>query len=180
MDVADVALRDITPLRLVVLVKRLEISDGLFLLVQVLSSFAKLFRVILSLLVVPTRLLRLQLDNFPGVEVGEHAAFTDGDLDIVEAYLEAAESVKSNELARRAGALKLVRPLNLLAEDMPVAHTENLGAEGAVLVAIFVEEEPDATLGIFRLHLRSSNGHSESSSEMPTDVDGGVLVTDNA
>ncbi len=82
-----------SPICLDVLVKRLEVSDGLFLLVQALSSFAKLFHIPLRILLVLTRSLRLQLDNLPGVEVGEHATFTNGDLDFVEAPLEATGSV---------------------------------------------------------------------------------------
>ena len=37
---------------------------------------------------------------------------------------------------------------------MRVTDTENLGARVAVFVAIFVEEEPDATLGIIYLSPR--------------------------
>ena len=62
---------------------------------------------------------------------------------------------------------------------MAVTNTENLGAGVAALVANFVEEEPDATLDIIDLTLRSSNRHSESSSEMTTDMDGGIVVADN-
>ena len=63
---------------------------------------------------------------------------------------------------------------------MTVTNTENLGAGVAAHVATFVEEEPDTTLGIIHLTLRGSNGHSESSSEMTTDMDGGVVVADDA
>jgi hypothetical protein len=48
-----------------------------------------------------------------------------------------------------------------------------------VLVATFVEEEADATLGIIHLPLRGSNGYSKSSSEMTTEMDGGVFLADN-
>ena len=148
------------------------------LLIQFLSSFARLSRVLLRVL---ARSLHLQLNNLPGVEVGEHPVVTDGDLDLVEAPLKATKSVNSNVLARCASALELVRPLNLLAENMAVTNTENLGACVAALVATFVEEEPDATLGII-IHLppRGSNGHSESSSEMTTNMDVGVVVAVNA
>ena len=104
---------------------------------------------------------------------------TDADLDLIEAPLEATESVKSNVLARCAGPLELVRPLNLLTENMAVTNTENLRAGLAALVATFMEEA-DATLGIIHLPLRGSNVHSESSSEMTTDMDGGIIVADNA
>ena len=51
----------------------------------------------------------------------------------------------------------------------------------SVLVVTFVEEEPDATLGIItHLPPRSSNRHSESSSEMTTHMNVGVVVSDNA
>jgi len=153
VDVTDVAELDITPLRLDVVVELLELGDGLFLLIQILSSFVKLSRVLLRLLFVLARPLRLQLNNLPGVEVGEHPVVTDADLDLVEAPLEATESVNSNVLARCAGPLELVRPLNLLAENMAVTNTENLRAGLAVLVATFVEEEADATLGIIHLSL---------------------------
>ena len=47
------------------------------------------------------------------------------------------------------------------------------------LVATFVKEEADATLGITHLPLRGSNGYSKSSSEMTTEMDGGVFLADN-
>ena len=131
MEVADVAEVGIDPLQHVV-VELLEISDGLFLLIQPLSSFAKLFG--------------LQFNYLPGIEDGEHNVVTDGSLDLVEALLEATESVNSNVQAICAGALELVHPLSLLVEDMAVRNTKNLGAGVAVLVATLVEEEPDALL----------------------------------
>ena len=103
----------------------------------------------------------------------------DADLDLVEVPLEAKECVNSNVLARRAGLLELVRPLTLLAENMVVTDAETLGAGHAILVATFVEEEPDATLGNIHFPLFGRNGHSEGGSKVTTDMDGGVVVADN-
>jgi hypothetical protein len=175
----DVAELDITPLHLDVVVELLKLGDGLFLLIQILSSFVKLSRVLLPLLFVLARPLHLQLNNLPGVEVGEHPVVTDADLDLIEAPQEATESINSNVLAKCTGPLELIHPLNLLAENVAVTNTENLRAGLAMLVATFMEEEADATLGIIHLPLRGSDVHSESSSEMTTDMDGGVIVADN-
>ena len=62
---------------------------------------------------------------------------------------------------------------------MAVTNAEHLGAGHAVLVATFVEEEPDATLGNIHFPLFGRNGHSEGSSKVATDMDGGVVVADN-
>ena len=176
---ANVAQPDVPPLRLDALIEGLETSDGLFLLVQVLSSFAKLFRVLLRVFLVLIRPLRLQRYNLPGVEVSEHATFTNCDLDVVDAPLEATESIQPNELARCASALELICPLTLLAEDVPVADTQNPGAGDAVLVTVFVEEEPDAALSILLLPLLRSDWHTEDGSEVATHVDGWVIGSDN-
>jgi len=175
MDMTDVTVHDITPLCLDVFVKRFELDDGLSMLIQTLSSFAKLSRV----LFVVARPLRLQPINRPGVDLGAVPVFTDEDLDLVETSLESTESVDSHVLARCTGPLELVHFLSLLAENMVATNTENLGAGHAVLVATFVEEEADATLGIIHLPLRGSNRHSKNSSEMTTDMDCGVLPADN-
>jgi hypothetical protein len=95
---SDVAELGITSLRLDVVVELLELGDGLCLLIQILSSFMKLSRVLRVLFVV-ARPLRLQLKNLPGVEVGEHPVVTDAGLDLGETPLEATESVNSNMLA---------------------------------------------------------------------------------
>lgn len=96
----------------------------------------------------------------------------------MEASLETMDSVNSNILVRFTGVLKC--PLGPLAEDMPVADTKNLGAGVAVLIMYFMEIKPKATMDIIRLPLHSSNWHSQSSGEMMTDIDGRVVVRDNA
>jgi hypothetical protein len=164
---ANVAELDITPLRLDVIVELLEISDGLLLLIQTLSSSAKLSRV----LACPRC---LQPNNLPGVDFGINPVASDRALDLIEAPLEATVSVNSNVLVRMMLTPELVRPLSLLEKDMAATDTENLGAGVAALVAPFVEEEPDATLIHLPLCPCGSNGQSESSSEMTTDM-GGVV-----
>ena len=104
---------------------------------------------------------------------------TDADLGLVGVPLEVTESVNSNILVRCAGPLELVCPLDLLSENMAANNTENLGTELAVLIVTSVEEEPDTTLGIIHLPLHGSNEHSESSSEMMTDTNSGVVVANN-
>ena len=118
MDVSDIPLRDITPLPHEGLVKLLESNDGTFLLVQLLSSFAKMLRVVL------TRPL-LQLDNFSGVEVGLRKAATDDELGVVQIPLEGTESADSNVLGTCASAFEIVHLINRLAEDMMVTDTED-------------------------------------------------------
>jgi hypothetical protein len=100
-------------------VKLLESNDGLFLLVQLLSSFAKLFRVILILFLVLIRPL-LQLDNLSGVEVGPRKVATDEDLDVVQIPRKRTESADWDILGTCASAFELVLLINRLAEDMIV------------------------------------------------------------
>jgi len=71
---------------------------------------------------------------------------TDAGLDLVESALESTESGKSNVLGRCASSLELVGDGDVLAENVAVANAKDLGAGGAVLVLVLVEEQHDATL----------------------------------
>ena len=174
----DIPLRDITPLPREGLVKLLESNDGPFLLVQLLSSFAKLFRV-LRLFLVLTRPLLLRLDNLSGVEVGLRKVAADDDLDVVQIPPEGTESTDSNVLGTCASTFELVHLINHLAEDMMVTDTENPRAGVVILVTILVETEAEGALGVHP-HLSGSKGNPESSSQMPADVDGRVIGAERA
>ena len=76
-------------------------------------------------------------------------------------------------LGRCASALELS---GVLAENGAAANAEDLGARGATLVLVLVEEQHDATLSISDLPLCSSDRHAKRSSEEATDIMGGVGV----
>jgi len=180
MDVPDIPLRDITPLPSEGLVKLLKSINGRFLLVQLSSGFAKLFRVVLRLFLVLTRPLLLQLDNLSGVEVALRKVATEDDLDVVQIPLEGTESADSNVLGTCASTFELVHLINRLAEDMMVTDTKSPCGGVSMLVTIHVETEAEGALGIIHLHLRGSKGNPESSSQMMVDVDGRVIGADRA
>lgn len=166
---ANVSACNIAPLAADFLVEGLECADTLLQFVQlrplslhVLLLFRRFFRVL-------ALRLRLQLDNLPNQELGVKSVATDAGLYLIEASLESLESGKSSVLGRCARALELVPDGGILAENVAVANAEDLGARGAVLVLVLVEEQRDATLSISVLPLRSSDGHAECSSEEATD-----------
>ena len=180
IDVTDVSARNIAPLVGGVLVEGLEYADILLHFGQLppLSLHGRL--VLRRLLRVLALRLRLQPNNLPGQEVGVNSVATDAGLDLVEAALESTESGKSNVLGRYASALELVLDGGVLAENVAAANAEDLGARGAALVLVLVEEQSDATLSINCLPLHSSDWHAECSSEEATDMVGGVGAVGDA
>ncbi len=68
----------------------------------------------------------------------------------------------------------------MLAENVAVANTEDLGAWGAAFVLVLVGEWRASTLSISDLPLRDSDGHAEHSREEATDMAGRVGVVGDA
>jgi hypothetical protein len=95
-------------------------------------------------------------------------------LDLVEAALESTEIGKSNVLGRCISAVALVLNGGVLVKNAAVANAADLGARGAALVLVLVEERCDDTLSISSLPLRSSDRHAERSSEEVTEITYGV------
>ena len=114
------------------------------------------------------------------MEVGLREVATDDDLDVIQIPLECTESADSNLLGTCASVFELVHLISRLAEDMMVTDIENPCAGVAILVTTLVKTEAEGALGIIHLHLRSSKGNPESSSQMTDDVDGRVVGTDRA
>ena len=71
-------------------------------------------------------------------------------------------------LGRCASALELVVNGGVLAENVAVANGEDLGAAGAALVLVLVEEQRETTPSISGLHLRSIDGNAQPGSNEAT------------
>ena len=177
---ADVSARNITPLADGVPAEGLEYADTLLHFGQLFPLGFRGRLVLCGLLWVLALWPCLQPNDPPSQEVGINSVTSDAGPDLVEAALESMESGKSNVLARCGRALDLVLDGGVLAENMAVANVEDLGARGAVLVLVFMEEQCDTTLSIIVPPLHSSNRHAGRSSEETTDIVGGVIVVGDA
>ena len=120
-------------------VKFLQLDDGHSMTPQFSTGFVKVVDDIL--IPAPTRHLGLQLSNLFGTDTGVGAMVNDGDLDLVEAMLEAAGSADPDLLARRARGPEVVHLVVDLAKNVVICYSEDLVTEVAVLVDILVEEE---------------------------------------
>ena len=180
IDPADIAAGNIAPLVVGVIVEGLEYDDILLHFEQRLPLSLHGRLVLRRLLQVLASRLRIQLNNLPSQNLSISSVATDAGLDLVESVLESMESGKSNMLGRCARALEFVIDGGILAENMAVANTKDLGAGGAALVLVLMEEQRNATLSISGLHLCGSDGHSERSSEEAVDIVGRVGVVGDA
>lgn len=141
IDVANVAASNIAPLVVGIVVKGLKYTNILLHFGQLLPLNLHGRLILCCLLRVLALWLHLQRNNFPSQNVGIRSVATNGGLDLVNSALESMESGKSNMLGRCPSTLELIVDGGVLAENVAVTNSKDLGTGGATLALVLMKEQ---------------------------------------